>query len=61
MVAACAGGANNDMAGADTLSQHQRDSVIGASRLPGARAVQRALNVSDSLAVRAQRLDSLPE
>jgi len=50
----------NDLPGADTLTQAQRDSIIGASRLPGARAVQRALDVSDSVSARVEALDSLP-
>jgi len=45
----------------DTLSRAQRDSIIGASRLPGARAVQRALDVSDTAAARALRIDSIPD
>jgi hypothetical protein len=40
-------------------SQRQRDSVLGASRLPGAAGVRRALEVSDSGAVRRSREDSV--
>ena len=41
------------------LTQRQRDSAIGASSLPGARGVMRALDASDSAAARSSRLDSL--
>jgi hypothetical protein len=40
-------------------SERERDSVIGASRLPGARGVQGALGASDSAAGRNARLDSV--
>jgi hypothetical protein len=43
----------------DALTERQRDSLIGASKLPGARGVERALTASDSIAARSQRLDSL--
>ena len=40
-------------------SQRTRDSVLGASNLPGARGVRGALGASDSAAVRNATLDSL--
>lgn len=40
------------------LSQRQHDSVIGASRLPGASGVRGALRVSDSAAAERARIDS---
>jgi hypothetical protein len=43
----------------DTLTRRQRDSIIGASKLPGAKAVQRALDVADSASARTIPLDSL--
>lgn len=43
----------------DTLTQRQRDSIIGASSLPGARGVQRALEVTDSVNARRSALDTL--
>lgn len=43
----------------DTLSQRQRDSLIGASRLPGAQGVRGALRAADSARARAERLDSI--
>lgn len=41
------------------MTQRQRDSVIGASQLPGAHGVTRALGAADSAAARNARLDSL--
>jgi hypothetical protein len=40
-------------------SERERDSVLGASRLPGARGVRGALGASDSAAARNARLDSV--
>ena len=48
-----------DLPGADTLTRAQRDSIIGASKLPGARPIRRALDVSDSASARVERLDSV--
>jgi hypothetical protein len=39
-------------------TQRERDSVIGASKLPGAAGVRGALRVADSAAARNARLDS---
>lgn len=43
----------------DTLSTRQRDSVIGASRIPGASGVRKAMELSDSARARAARLDTI--
>ena len=43
----------------DEMTRRQRDSVIGASRLPGARGVQKALAISDSADARRAREDSI--
>jgi hypothetical protein len=40
-------------------TERERDSVIGASRLPGAKGVQGALRVSDSADSRRVREDSI--
>jgi hypothetical protein len=40
-------------------TERQRDSVIGASQLPGAAGVRGALKAGDSAAARNARLDSL--
>ncbi|MBA3889556.1 MAG: hypothetical protein H0X64_03415 [Gemmatimonadaceae bacterium] len=42
----------------DTLSQRQRDSLVGASSLPGAQGVRGALDGADSAAARAARLEA---
>lgn len=57
--AACSGGADREAAPADTLTRAQRDSVIGASKLPGARSVQRAIDTRDSANSRNAAMDSL--
>jgi hypothetical protein len=43
----------------DTLTQRQKDSVLGQSQLPGAHAVTRALGAADSASARSARLDSV--
>jgi len=40
------------------LTQHEKDSILGASQIPGARAVKKALTSADSAAARQARLDS---
>ena len=40
-------------------SERERDSVLGASRLPGATGVRGALRAQDSAAARNSRLDSV--
>jgi hypothetical protein len=54
--AACAAPADES---ADTLSQRERDSAIGASKLPGAPGVSAAMRAADSAAARNARLDSI--
>jgi hypothetical protein len=44
--------------GKRTRTERERDSVLGASQLPGARVVRGALGASDSAAARNARLDS---
>lgn len=51
----CGGSHGSPTAAKDSLSQRQRDSVIGASQLPGAQGVRGALRVSDSAAARRDR------
>ncbi len=43
----------------DTLTQRQRDSAVGASALPGAGGVRRALAAQDSANRRTAQLDSI--
>ncbi len=59
LVIACGGGSDGGNTAADTLTRRQRDSIIGASRLPGAQGVRGALQAADSAAARNARLDSL--
>jgi hypothetical protein len=42
-----------------TPSERERDSVLGASRLPGATGVRGALRAQDSAAAQNARLDSV--
>lgn len=41
------------------MTQRQKDSLLGASSIPGARGVQKALNVQDSAAAKRALLDSI--
>ncbi len=41
------------------LTERQRDSVIGESKLPGATGVRGAMRLSDSQAARNARFDSI--
>jgi hypothetical protein len=60
LATACSGAGDQDATTAqDTLTRAQRDSIIGASSLPGARSVQRAIDTRDSANARARALDSL--
>ncbi len=40
---------------ADSLTRHQKDSIIGQSRLPGAGGVNGAIRLQDSAAARRAR------
>lgn len=42
----------------DTMTQRQRDSVLGQSGIPGAGGVTKALGASDSAKARQAQLDS---
>lgn len=53
------GGEGGDATSRDTLTQRQRDSIIGQSKLPGARGVKGALDVADKARARQARLDSI--
>ncbi|HUF66887.1 MAG TPA: hypothetical protein VMM17_13005 [Gemmatimonadaceae bacterium] len=59
LLAALACGSGEQTGTQPELTQRQRDSAIGASSLPGARGVTRALDAADSAAARSSRLDSL--
>jgi hypothetical protein len=53
------GCSSSDSSSRATMTQRQRDSAIGASKLPGAGGVRGALGASDSAAARNARLDSV--
>jgi hypothetical protein len=51
--------ASGDAPASDSLSTRERDSAIGASRVPGAAGVTRAQRAADSADARNARLDSI--
>ncbi len=53
-----AGACTSDSRQAQPATQRERDSVLGASKLPGAQGVRGALKAADSAAARNARLDS---
>jgi hypothetical protein len=55
----CSGDADDAGLSRDTLSQRSRDSLIGASGLPGATGIRGAIKVADSAAERRRREDSV--
>jgi len=59
LLTGCGRGGDSSAAAQDTLTRRERDSVIGASRLPGAGGVRGALRAVDSAAARNSRLDSI--
>ena len=59
LLVACAKAAPPASASGDTLTRRQKDSVLGASRLPGARGIRGALSAQDSAAARNARVDSI--
>ena len=56
LAAACGGGNEN---AAPPLTKRQSDSVIGASKLPGAGGVRGAMAASDTMDARRRRIDSI--
>ncbi|HET8648837.1 MAG TPA: hypothetical protein VFL95_02260 [Gemmatimonadales bacterium] len=59
LIAGLAGCRHNDQPPRKQLTERQRDSAIGESKLPGAAGVKGALRVSDSAAARRAREDSI--
>lgn len=55
------GCSSNDTAANDrgTMTQRQRDSVLGQSGLPGAKGISKALSAADSVRARNAQLDSV--
>lgn len=58
-ISACAGEGDTDAPVRDSAAQRRHDSIIGASRLPGASGVSAALRTADSAAARRLREDSV--
>ena len=56
LLAACGGEKADESK--PTLSEREKDSVLAGSRIPGAKAVGRAMTSADSAAARQARLDS---
>ena len=56
---ACAKAPPPQAATADTLTRRQKDSILGASRLPGAKGIQGALRAQDTAAAQNARVDSI--
>ena len=57
---ACGGKGNDQQAvNRDTLTERQKDSILAKSRIPGARAVGRAMTAADSTSAGAHRADSV--
>jgi hypothetical protein len=52
------GGCSKDAPARKELTQRQKDSVVAASRIPGAQGVGAAQRVADSAAARRARIDS---
>ena len=58
VLAATGCGARDEVKPAARKTERERDSVLGASKIPGAGGVGAALRVSDSAAARRAREDS---
>jgi len=52
------GGAAADSARRDSLTRRERDSIIARSRLPGAKAVGKAITAEDAAAAHNAAIDS---
>lgn len=60
LLAACGGESGDQQAvNRDTLTQRQKDSILAKSRIPGARAVGRAMTAADSTSAGIRRADSV--
>ena len=43
----------------DTMTQRQKDSVLGTTKIPGASNIPKAQRAADSLSARARALDTI--
>jgi len=62
LLAACGGsdaGKKTNAINRDTLTERQRDSVLGQSRIPGATGVAKAMRVADSTSARVNASDTI--
>jgi hypothetical protein len=62
LLVACAGSDSGNKTNAinrDTLTERQRDSVLGQSRIPGASGVAKAMRVADSTSAQVQSTDTI--
>ena len=59
MAAGACSSPRDNAAPASTLTEHQRDSVLARSALPGAGVVGRAISESQRAATQAAQMDSL--
>jgi hypothetical protein len=56
----CGGGQETaDQTDSDTLTRRQKDSIVSTLPVPGAGAVQKALDASDAARARAERHDTI--
>jgi hypothetical protein len=58
-LAACGGESTDKQAARDTLTQRQKDSILGNSRIPGASGVKRAMTAADSTSAGIQRANAV--
>ncbi|HET9635293.1 MAG TPA: hypothetical protein VFP26_05125 [Gemmatimonadaceae bacterium] len=49
---------DSQQSSSSTMTERQKDSVIARSPIPGARAVQKSMNVADSASARVNRLQT---
>ncbi len=60
LLAACAGQSGKSRtAVGDSLTERQRDSILAQSKIPGARAVGKAMRVADSTSAGIRAADSV--
>ena len=57
-LAACTQQDSTQQNSSSTMTERQKDSVIARSPIPGARAVQKSMNVADSASARVNRLQT---
>jgi len=53
------GGGSQQTVNRDTLTQRQKDSILAHSKIPGARAVGRAMTAADSTSARIRQANAV--